>query len=76
MTDFQKPNVMTDGLLPFMISRLRNNQENIIKNDHQIRFAVARGPLNIACFLMGTTELMTAIGMDPERTHKLLGKII
>ena len=69
------PNVKTDGLLPFMISRLRNNQENIIRNDHQIRFAVARGPLNIASFLMGTTELMTAIAMDPDRTHKLLKKI-
>ncbi len=70
-----EPNVMTDGLLPFMISRLRNNQERIQENDHQTRFAVARGPLNIAGFLMGTTELMTAMGMDPERTHKLLGKI-
>jgi uroporphyrinogen-III decarboxylase len=71
----QIPNVMTDGLLPFMISRLRNNKEKIIKSDHQIRFAVARGPLNIAGFLMGTTELMTAMGIDPVRTHKLLSKI-
>jgi uroporphyrinogen-III decarboxylase len=70
-----KPNVMTDGLLPFMISRLRNNEERIINNDHQIRFAIARGPLNIAGFLMGTTELLTAFGMDPVRTHKLLRKI-
>jgi uroporphyrinogen-III decarboxylase len=69
------PNVMTDGLLPFMISRLRNNQQIILRNGHQIRFAVARGPLNIAGFLMGTTELMTAIGTDPDRTHKLLKKI-
>jgi uroporphyrinogen-III decarboxylase len=69
------PNVKTDGLLPFMISRLRNNQDNILRNDHQIRFAVARGPLNIAGFLMGTTELMTAIWMDPDRTHKLLNRI-
>jgi uroporphyrinogen-III decarboxylase len=71
----QKPNVMTDGLLPFMIGRLRNNQDNIIRNDHQIRFAVARGPMNIAGFLMGTTELMTVIGLDPDRTHRFLRKI-
>jgi uroporphyrinogen decarboxylase len=58
-----------------MISRLRNNQDNILRNDHQIRFAVARGPLNIAGFLMGTTELMTAVWMDPESTHKLLARI-
>jgi uroporphyrinogen-III decarboxylase len=70
-----KPDVRTDGLLPFMISRLRNNQENILKSDHQIRFAVARGPLNIAGFLMGTTDLMTAFGTDPDRTRKLLGRI-
>jgi len=70
-----QPNVKTDGLLPFMISRLRNNQEAIIKADHQIRFAVARGPLNIASFLMGTTEFMMALAMDPEGSHKLLKKI-
>lgn len=70
-----QPNVKTDGLLPFMISRLRNSQEAINKADHQIRFAVARGPLNIASFLMGTTEFMMALAMDPEGSHKLLKKI-
>jgi uroporphyrinogen-III decarboxylase len=70
-----RPNVMTDGLLPFMISRLRNNQDIIVENDHQIRFAVTRGPLNIAGFLMGTTELMTAFGTDPTGTHRLISGI-
>jgi uroporphyrinogen-III decarboxylase len=70
-----QPNVKTDGLLPFMISRLKNNQESIINADHQIRFAIARGPLNIASFLLGTTEFMMAIAMDPDGTHKLLKKI-
>ncbi|HLN54699.1 MAG TPA: uroporphyrinogen decarboxylase family protein [Bacteroidales bacterium] len=69
------PNVKTDGLLPFMINRLRNNQRAIIEADHQVRFAVARGPLNIASFLMGTTEFMMALAMDPDSSHKLLGKI-
>ncbi len=70
-----RPNVMTDGLLPFMISRLRNNQKIIVENDHQIRFAVTRGPLNIAGFLMGTTELMTAIAIDPTRSLRLISRI-
>jgi uroporphyrinogen-III decarboxylase len=70
-----QPNVKTDGLLPFMINRLKNNQEAIIKSDHQIRFAIARGPLNIASFLMGTTEFMMALALDAEGSHKLLKKI-
>ena len=71
----QQPNVRTDGMLPFMINRLRNNQRAILDADHQIRFAVARGPLNIASFLMGTTEFMLSLTMDPEGSHKLLKKI-
>jgi len=70
-----QPNVKTDGLLPFMISRLKNNEEAIKRADHQIRFAIARGPLNIASFLMGTTEFMLALAMDPDGSHKLLNKI-
>jgi uroporphyrinogen-III decarboxylase len=70
-----QPNVKTDGLLPFMINRLKNNEMEIREADHQIRFAVARGPLNIASFLMGTTEFMMALAMDPDGSHKLLKKI-
>ncbi len=70
-----KPNVRTDGLLPFMISRLKNNEKAIMDADHQIRFAVARGPLNISSFLMGTTEFMMSLALDPDGSHRLLKKI-
>ena len=70
-----QPDVRTDGLLPFMISRLRNNNAKIRDNGHEIRFAVSRGPLNIASFLMGTTEFMLALATDPDASHKLLRKI-
>jgi len=70
-----QPNVKSDGLLPFMISRLKNNEKAIRDADHQVRFAIARGPMNIATFLMGTTEFMLALAMDPEGTHRLLKKI-
>jgi len=70
-----EPDVRTDGLLPFMINRLRRMEPPIRRSGHQIRFAVSRGPLNIASFLMGTTELMLALAIDPENSHKLIGKI-
>jgi uroporphyrinogen-III decarboxylase len=71
----KEPNPKTDGLLPFVIQRLVNFQPEIQKAGHEIKFAVARGPLNIASFLLGTTELMMAMMMDPEATHRLLEKI-
>ena len=69
------PDVHTDGLLPFMLNRLVRYRPKIEAAGHSIRFAVARGPLNIASFLMGTTELMTALLMEPEKVHQLLRKI-
>jgi uroporphyrinogen-III decarboxylase len=67
-----KPNPRKDGLLPFVIKRLQHLQPEIEKTGHKIRFATARGPLNIASFLMGATEFMTALKTDADRMHLLL----
>ncbi|MFC2129357.1 uroporphyrinogen decarboxylase family protein [Bacteroidota bacterium] len=66
------PDPASDGLLPFIIERLRKMEPEIIDMGHEIKFAVARGPLNIASFLMGTTELMLAIMLQAEEVHKLM----
>jgi uroporphyrinogen decarboxylase len=70
-----RPNVRTDGLLPFMINRLKRTQPQIESMGHQIKFAVARGPLNIASFLLGTTELMMGLMTEQDRCHKLVGMV-
>ena len=73
--DIKKPNVEKDGLLPFMIKRLLFHQAAIQNKGHAIKFAVARGPLNIASFLMGTTEFLIALKTDTEKIHKFLSLI-
>jgi uroporphyrinogen-III decarboxylase len=69
------PNPKTDGLLPFIIQRMVNYRDPILEMGHDFKFAIARGPLNIASFLMGTTELMMGFMMDPENSHRLLETI-
>lgn len=68
----EKPDVRKDGLLPFMLNRLRRLEPRIQAEGHDIRFAVARGPLNIASFLMGTTEFLMALYTHREACEKLL----
>jgi uroporphyrinogen-III decarboxylase len=70
-----QPNVTKDGLLPFTINRLKINQNRIEDLGHSIKFAVARGPLNIASFLLGTTEFMMACKTHPEDTHHFIKTI-
>ena len=69
------PNPKTDGLLPFVINRLKLAQSNIEKANHKIRFAVARGPLNIASYLMGSTEFLTTMMLQPEKAEILVKKV-
>ena len=45
------------------------------REGHQIKFAVTRGPLNIATFLMGTSEFMLLLTMNPDKAHQLMEKI-
>jgi uroporphyrinogen-III decarboxylase len=70
-----EPDPRTDGLLPFVLNRLKLAEPRIESAGHRIRFAVARGPLNIAGYLMGVTEFLTLMMEDPELTHTLLRKI-
>jgi len=73
--DLPSPDPRTDGLLPFALNRLKLAQAAIESEGHRIRFAVARGPLNIASYLMGSTEFLMAMMMAPEKTDCLLKKI-
>lgn len=73
--DLHEPDPRVDGLLPFVLNRLVLSRGAMAKAGHSPRFAVARGPLNIASYLMGSTEFLTAMMMTPELVHKLLGKI-
>jgi uroporphyrinogen decarboxylase len=74
--NFKVPNPKSDGLLPFMIQRLETMQPMIQDLGHEIKFAVARGPLNIASFLMGSSELMLAMMLEAEQTHAFLRMIL
>ena len=69
------PKPEKDGLAPFVLNRLRLSRKKIEAMSHSIRFAVARGPLNIASFLMGTTEFLMALRTDTEKIQKLLSMI-
>jgi uroporphyrinogen-III decarboxylase len=73
--ELKVPDPRTDGLLPFVLNRLRLSRDAVRRAGYSYRFAVARGPLNIAAFLMGTTEFLTAMMLEPENAHLLLEKI-
>jgi uroporphyrinogen decarboxylase len=72
IASLDKPDPRTDGLLPFVIHRVQEYRGRMEQAGHRIRFAVSRGPLNIATFLMGTTEFLMAIRTNPDEIRGFL----
>jgi uroporphyrinogen decarboxylase len=70
-----RPDPRQHGLAPLLLKRLVHQRPAIEAAGHQIRFAVARGPLNIAAFLMGNTEFLLALKTEPDAAHELLGRV-
>ncbi len=66
------PDPRRDGLLPFVVKRLKHTLPRLEAAGHAVRFAVSRGPLNIASFLMGTTEFLMEMKGSPDKVHRLL----
>ncbi len=70
-----KPDPETDGFSPLIINRLLLNIRRIEDSGHKIYFSVSRGPLNIASYLMGVSEFLTAMITNPDEIHHLLNMI-
>ncbi len=61
-----------DGLMPFALHLYRAQKRRIFEAGYTMPVVAARGPLCVASFLRGVTQLMLDITDEPEATHKLL----
>jgi Uroporphyrinogen-III decarboxylase len=75
LDSIEEPDPEKDGLLPFAIRRMKWAEPRMAERGHRFRFSVSRGPLNIASFLMGMTELMIAMKTEPEKVKGFLARI-
>ena len=67
-----KPDCRKEGMCPFVIKRLQHTQARIEAEGHRIRFATARGPMNIATYLLGHSETLIGVKTNPDEIHALL----
>ncbi len=68
----QVPNPKTDGLLPFALNLYKNMEPRIKDAGESVKIVAGRGPLAIGTHLMGLTEFLVAMKIDPDNMHKLL----
>ena len=66
------PNPRTDGLMPWILNLYRYQEPRVMEAGYHIKIVAARGPLAIATHLMGVTEFLLGLKLDPDNTHRLL----
>ncbi|MFA5015875.1 MAG: uroporphyrinogen decarboxylase family protein, partial [Actinomycetota bacterium] len=66
------PNPRTDGLMPFILNLYKYIEPKVKEIGESIKIVAARGPLTTASHLMGLTEFLIGLKIDPGNTHKLL----
>jgi uroporphyrinogen-III decarboxylase len=66
------PNPQTDGLMPLMLNLYRRLEPRINDAGHLIKIVAARGPLTVATHLMGVSNFLLGMKLEPTSTHRLL----
>ncbi len=74
LDDLTIPDPRRDGLMPLALSKIRLLRGPLKERGRKMRIVAARGPLNIAGFLMTIPEFCVAVKTDPDRVSRLLDK--
>ncbi|MGD9092715.1 MAG: uroporphyrinogen decarboxylase family protein [Anaerolineales bacterium] len=70
--DLPQPNPRTDGLMPIITNFYRHLEPCIKDAGHEVKVIAARGPLAVATHLMGVSDFLVGLKIDPDNTHHFL----
>jgi uroporphyrinogen-III decarboxylase len=72
LLDIEPPNPQEHGLMPLVLQRYADAERRLLPEGLNIKMATARGPLAVASWLLGVTDLLIALKTEPEKGHRLL----
>jgi len=67
-----EPDPRRDGLMPLILAQYRRVEPRVKDAGGCIKMVAARGPLAVASHLMGVTNFLLGLKLDPANTHRLL----
>jgi uroporphyrinogen decarboxylase len=66
------PNPERDGLLPVILNFYRRLEPRVNAAGQRIKVVAARGPLAVAAHVVGVTNFLVGLKLNPAATHRLL----
>jgi uroporphyrinogen decarboxylase len=72
LLQFEPADPQQHGLMPFVLQRYVDAEKCLLPEGLPIKMVAARGPLAVAGWLLGITELLVGLKIDPESHARLL----
>ena len=66
------PNPLTDGFMPFMLNLYRNIEPRVNDAGQVIKIVAARGPMATAAHLVGVTNFLIGLKVNPKESHRIM----
>lgn len=63
------------GLMPLVLQRYADAERRLLPEGIGVKMVAARGPLAVAAWLLGVTELMIALKTEPDAITRLLNTL-
>lgn len=70
-----QPNPKTDGMMPLILNFYQYVDPRVKDAGYSIKMVAARGPMAIASHLLGVTEFLLGVKLDPKGMHKLMERV-
>lgn len=68
------PNPKRNGLMPLILSQYRNMLPRIKDVGESVKVVAARGPFTVASYIMGITDFVMLVKLEPDCARRLLKK--
>jgi uroporphyrinogen decarboxylase len=72
LADVEPPDPQRHGLMPLVLQRYADAERRLSPEGMNVKIVAARGPLTLASWLLGVSDLMIALKLQPEAVGRLL----
>ncbi|MBM3470101.1 MAG: uroporphyrinogen decarboxylase [Armatimonadetes bacterium] len=66
------PDPQRHGLMPLVLQRYADAERRLLPDGVKVRVVAARGPFAVAAWLLGVSEFLVALKVEPEASGRLL----
>ncbi len=72
LAEMEPPDPQRHGLMPLILQRYLDAEKRLLPEGMNIKMVTARGPLAVASWLLGFTDILLALKTEPAACHRLL----